>query len=181
VQIQCRNDGIAICILGLPCVGYLYISSCFISWSTLQRVCTPQTRNCFIFLYKVLATAARDQSCLARPQMTKRQGVTLSYWICTDTSIKSGWVKRLLWANISTLSEIIFSLKIRSELIGHCIYYTIQLSDIDLYRFFSFVLVFWFCFLVCFVCFFLLLFFCFFVFGFIFGINNDKLCKDLSN
>ena len=100
---------------------------------------------------------------------------SLRYWICADTSIKSGWVKRLLWATISTLSEMIFSLKIRSALIVHCIYYTIQLSDINLYRFFSFVLVFWFCFLVCFVCFFLLLFFCFFVFGFIFGINNDKL------
>jgi hypothetical protein len=46
---------------------------------------------------------------------------SLRYWICTDTSIKSGWVKRLLWANISTLNEMIFSLKIRSELIGHCI------------------------------------------------------------
>jgi len=52
---------------------------------------------------------------------------------------------------------MIFSLKIRSELIGHCIYYTIQLSDIDLYRFF------------------LVFFLLFFFFGFIFGINNDKL------
>ena len=84
VQIQYRNDGMAsnerrtIFLLGLPCVRYWYSSSCFISWSTLQRVCTPQTRNCFIFLYKVFATAARDQSCLARPQMTKRQGVALS-------------------------------------------------------------------------------------------------------
>ena len=67
---------------------------------------------------------------------------SLRHWICTDTSIKSGWVKRLLWANIAILSEMMFSLKIRSELIGHCIYYTIQLSDIDLYRFSSFVLVF---------------------------------------
>ena len=86
---------------------------------------------------------------------------SLRYWNYTDTSIKSGWVKRLLWDNISTLNEMIVSLKIRSALIEHCIYYTIQLSDIDLYRFFSFVLVFLFCFLSCFVCFCFCFFICF--------------------
>jgi len=65
---------------------------------------------------------------------------------------------------------MMFSLKIRSELIEHCIYYTIQLSDIDLYRFFSFVLVFWFCFLLCFVLFVVVFLFFLFFFGFIFGI-----------
>ena len=100
---------------------------------------------------------------------------SLRYWICTDTSIKSGWVKRLLWVNISTLSEMIFSLKIRSALIGHYIYYTIQLSDIDLYLFFLIRSCFFFVWF--FVLFCLFLFFCFFVFvfGFTFGIINNKL------